>query len=409
MVGGKRYKFTDADKIFFIHYLEWRMQDVDPDITKSGLCEEVARYAPHHSGKSWMKHWRKHPQRADEIFSRGHDNGSAVPPPRASPGTFTGTPSTSSTQKTNRAGERTSELEGESTLGSDSGGSYKPRGPDGRSTADPSVAISTKKKQWRTRQMTMQKQAVTEADLRAMAQYRFEKYKGWPSYITCKERWRGFAERKENAARRSLLAWMAIERTHGKYLQAYFEELCQADAAARQKSNRRRIQDMEDTAFQEPANGNGIPVAPHESQVAQLTRMEVDNSSTERHNAMAHLEHTDNDDDEDEVTDGDDDDEDDEDDDDEEDSEEDEENNDREGNEGNNEDRDDDDDASLAQFAKTRVPLPRHKSSGHVVVQREAVERHSTGSSTLDIPRKRRAEEVDVAADSPAHKRSKKA
>ena len=46
MVGGsfERYKFTDADKIFFIRYLEWRMRDADPIPTKSKLCDELAEY-----------------------------------------------------------------------------------------------------------------------------------------------------------------------------------------------------------------------------------------------------------------------------------------------------------------------------------------------------------------------------
>ena len=45
IAGGKRrFKFTDADKIFFIHYLEWRMQHADPLLTKTRLCGEVAKY-----------------------------------------------------------------------------------------------------------------------------------------------------------------------------------------------------------------------------------------------------------------------------------------------------------------------------------------------------------------------------
>ena len=37
--GGSR--FTDAEKVFFIHYLQWRMHD-DPTVTKDELYEELA-------------------------------------------------------------------------------------------------------------------------------------------------------------------------------------------------------------------------------------------------------------------------------------------------------------------------------------------------------------------------------
>ncbi|KAI0324964.1 hypothetical protein GY45DRAFT_1330991 [Cubamyces sp. BRFM 1775] len=190
MVGGsfERYKFTDADKIFFIRYLEWRMRDADPIPTKSKLCDELAEYVPYHSARSWMKHWSKHPQRADEILA-GHSRANILD------------------------GSSDDSMTHDSHTDEDGEAEYRPTG--GGSASGALAVVPVKKGPWRTRKMTMQKQAVTDADLRAMARYRFEMYTSWPASVTRKERWRGFAEQKENAAKRSLLAWMAIEVTHG--------------------------------------------------------------------------------------------------------------------------------------------------------------------------------------------------
>ena len=121
---------------------------------------------------------------------------SAVIPPQTSTRIVVATSPAPATSAQNSMTAEDPASEGESTLDSDTGGSYRPRDSAGKFMSD-SAAAKPPKKEWRTRQMTMQKQAVTEADLRAMAQYRFERYKNWPSYITCKERWRGFAEREE--------------------------------------------------------------------------------------------------------------------------------------------------------------------------------------------------------------------
>ncbi|KAI0774194.1 hypothetical protein C8Q74DRAFT_1268761 [Fomes fomentarius] len=67
--GGSASHFTDADKIFFIQYLRWRLQDIERLPSKLTLLEELAKETlHHHDAESWHKHWDGNWSLPDQIY-----------------------------------------------------------------------------------------------------------------------------------------------------------------------------------------------------------------------------------------------------------------------------------------------------------------------------------------------------
>ncbi|KAI1795155.1 hypothetical protein LXA43DRAFT_66650 [Ganoderma leucocontextum] len=60
-------RFTKEDKIFFIHYLKYRLRR-GPVPSKEQLCRELGEQAPHHNGDSWKRHWDNACRLPNEIY-----------------------------------------------------------------------------------------------------------------------------------------------------------------------------------------------------------------------------------------------------------------------------------------------------------------------------------------------------
>ncbi|KAH9899954.1 hypothetical protein C8Q73DRAFT_681533 [Cubamyces lactineus] len=212
-------KFTDADKTFFIHYIQWRMHN-DPLITKPELYAELAEHAPHHDADAWKRHWDKWPQLPDKLFIEGRNR--AYPPTQPSISRPAGVP-----RRTQKGPAYEDNGDSKSSSGESEDENADARAPDKQaSSSAPSAGSSAKKGVAKSRKYY---QAVTEADLRAMALYMFENQPMWsdPS-VTITKRWTEFAEREGNTTRRTLLGWMSAEKAHATQLKAFVEELRKA-------------------------------------------------------------------------------------------------------------------------------------------------------------------------------------
>ncbi|KAH9899953.1 hypothetical protein C8Q73DRAFT_779520 [Cubamyces lactineus] len=204
-------RFTDAEKIFFIQYLQWRLHD-DPTVTKDELYGELAEAVPHHDAGAWKRHWDKHPELPDQIFIEGRK------------GTATTTRAHSGTADPgSEDGQGSEDGEGESD---DSESDSEDESEASDRASSPPAAASAKAPAKRGRGRP-RKQEVTEGDFRAMAQYKFENREIWNTYTSELARWRDFASRPENAARRSHQAWITIALKRSDELETYYEECVQ--------------------------------------------------------------------------------------------------------------------------------------------------------------------------------------
>ncbi|KAI0661067.1 hypothetical protein C8Q70DRAFT_762345 [Cubamyces menziesii] len=203
--GGSR--FTDAEKVFFIHYLQWRMHD-DPTVTKDELYEELAEAIPHHDAGAWKRHWDKHPELPDQIFIEG----------RKGAATTTRTQSGSAASDSEDGQGSEEDGEGESDT-SESESESESEGSDRASSPPAPVKAPAKRGRGRP-----PKHEVTKDDFRALARYKFENRKIWDTFTSENARWRDFARRPENAAKRSLPAWVTIATKRAEELQAYYKE-----------------------------------------------------------------------------------------------------------------------------------------------------------------------------------------
>ncbi|OSD04162.1 hypothetical protein PYCCODRAFT_127355 [Trametes coccinea BRFM310] len=188
-------KFTDADKVFFIHYLRWRIRN-KPTVSKSELYEELAAQIPRHDAEAWKRHWDKYPEVADQVYIEGRARARSPSPPSSSATAASGPSQT----------KHVDSCEDESDHWA------PPSDEDGEGPSDkPDVAPASRQKRARRGRPW---QRVTEEDLRAMAQYKAERYgPAWRNTVRT-TRWQEFADRPENA-KRTVLAWATIEGTHG--------------------------------------------------------------------------------------------------------------------------------------------------------------------------------------------------
>ncbi|KAI0327096.1 hypothetical protein GY45DRAFT_1328013 [Cubamyces sp. BRFM 1775] len=236
---GSGNRFTDAEKVFFIQYLQWRMRD-DPTVTKDELCEELAEAIPQHDAGAWKRHWDKYPELPDQIFIEGRKG--------AARATRTHSGTTASDSDESQGSE---DGEGETdSSGSDS--ESESEASDRASSPRPAAPVKTPAKRGRPR-----KQEVTEDDFRAMARYKFENRKTWHTYTSEQARWRDFASRPENAARRSLPAWVTIVLKRADELQAYYQEY--VEEHDRQRPVNGRSKGHADRKPEDGGEGGGTP------------------------------------------------------------------------------------------------------------------------------------------------------
>ncbi|KAI0719644.1 hypothetical protein C8T65DRAFT_636017 [Cerioporus squamosus] len=182
-----RFKFTDEDKVFFIHYLRWRVrQDDVPD--KSKVFGELAEET-RHSADAWKRHWQQNAELPDRILAQA---------------------------KKQRAEEQ---------FASKPSSDEEDCSQDGEDIQDeddkryPRAAPPVRRR--RGRVTTGVK--VTEDDLRAMAKYKAERLKGWDRFPSKQGAWKEFFERPGNE-KRTLNAWYCAARDHALKLEKYLRE-----------------------------------------------------------------------------------------------------------------------------------------------------------------------------------------
>ncbi|TBU49420.1 hypothetical protein BD309DRAFT_1014864 [Dichomitus squalens] len=171
-VDGRR--FTDEDRIFFIHFLRWQLRE-GPVPEREELYDALAEQTPHHNADAWRRHWDDAPELPDKIYIEARKRADRE-------GLVWNSPSSSAS---------TDEEDGDEGM---KDASAVPRGS-----------------------------RVTEDDFLRMARYMYEKREVWGQYSSANARWEEFAKRPENG-KRTLPGWVGVERDRNRDLQSYYVE-----------------------------------------------------------------------------------------------------------------------------------------------------------------------------------------
>ncbi|KAI0750766.1 hypothetical protein C8Q80DRAFT_530093 [Daedaleopsis nitida] len=185
--------FSDDEKIFFIHFLRWRLRE-GPVPPKLVLWWELGREAPHHDHLSWKKHWEDNPSMPDRIYSEARERRD---------------------RETEMESNRSRTVSPPVTLRLYNKHSNH-RGVHPCPSHNKSAARPTRRR-------------VTDDDIKAMALYMVEKRRVWNKYTSHSGCWREFANRPQNRARRNLHAWDSIARKQGHRIKEVFDELMGLD------------------------------------------------------------------------------------------------------------------------------------------------------------------------------------
>ncbi|KAM5540429.1 hypothetical protein V8D89_005887 [Ganoderma adspersum] len=202
-------RFTKEDKVFFIHYLKYRLRK-GPVPSKEQLYRELAEQAPHHNVESWKRHWDNACTLPNEIYIQAlkRVNSRRQEPPHPQKAL------TESSEEEDESGE-------EEEDGDDATAAEFSDDPTSEPPASRTRAPTVKKAQGGR---APRRCKISDEDIRAMAQYIVEKRKcdGWEA-LKAPNRWEEFASRPENTKRR-LTAWIGITYTRAKDIQAYIQE-----------------------------------------------------------------------------------------------------------------------------------------------------------------------------------------
>ncbi|KAI1795154.1 hypothetical protein LXA43DRAFT_66566 [Ganoderma leucocontextum] len=205
-------KFTTEEKIFFIHFLKYRLRR-GPVPSKEQLYKELAEQTPHHNADSWKRHWDRACELPNEIYIQARKR------------VRSDIQGSLQTQPSRSNASHLVESSGEED---DSGDEYEEGDTQPRDSPEyePPVSrtpSSTAKKA--KKRPPVRKYRVTEEDLRAMVEYIVDKHKcddGWED-LTPRLRWEEFAARPENS-KRSLQGWTRIASRRAKDIDAYVQE-----------------------------------------------------------------------------------------------------------------------------------------------------------------------------------------
>ncbi|TBU22057.1 hypothetical protein BD311DRAFT_792402 [Dichomitus squalens] len=195
-------KFTDDEKVFFVHWLRWRLRQ-GPLPDKDELFEELQTELPHRTASMWKSHWEDHPELPDQIYLAAKERAEK----EENWGIFP---------------TKVAALNEPLILESES----EDDGDDGRS--DPSYSdrngpIPTLSPLPRARKS---KHNVSDAELRAMALYKFEHAAKWENNTRKYPLWRDFANSPENIHKRTSEEWrgIAMNRKYANIIRRYVEE-----------------------------------------------------------------------------------------------------------------------------------------------------------------------------------------
>ncbi|CDO71301.1 hypothetical protein BN946_scf184908.g58 [Trametes cinnabarina] len=197
--GSDSSKFPDADKIFFIHYLQWRIRD-HPAIHKTELYKELEAQMPRHSADAWQRHWDNNPHLPDRIYIEGRNR--AFPPSLRSSATAT----SEALQAKPTFRERHSPDHSDS--GEDESDVLAAPNDVVEELSDEPETVPVAPKRLRGR---LRKCPVTEEDLQAMAAYMIENSETW--HGSRGDRWGAFAKRPEVRSG-SLYAYALVSLSH---------------------------------------------------------------------------------------------------------------------------------------------------------------------------------------------------
>ncbi|KAI0684817.1 hypothetical protein C8T65DRAFT_192068 [Cerioporus squamosus] len=166
-------KFSPEEKIFFIHYLKWRL-GAGRVPSKYTLLAELAKELPYRDVEAWKKHWDDYPMLPDEIYIAAR-------------------------KRAEEDGLLSSQSDTSTLTPISSGDEYRPSSPrPSLSSLSAAASISS-----------TANQKVTQDDLRAMAMYMIEKRHVWEQYRSDKQRWKEFSRRKE-VRRDSSAVWYKL-------------------------------------------------------------------------------------------------------------------------------------------------------------------------------------------------------
>ncbi|KAI0375553.1 hypothetical protein BV20DRAFT_1117115 [Pilatotrama ljubarskyi] len=202
-------KFTEAEHIFFIHYLRWRLMK-DPMVAKQDLYTELAKEIPHHDAAAWKRHWDSYPQVPDQIY-----NSSAQ---RVPPSEIARQPASTARVARPSSFGRSAQHGTSSTDGSEDDSGDEPVSEDDVQRLSEPFLPMTRRRREATRGTN-----VTEEDVKAMARYMLENSATWESRRKGLERWKDFAAKPENM-KRSLPAWVHIEVRRAQEIQHYYKK-----------------------------------------------------------------------------------------------------------------------------------------------------------------------------------------
>ncbi|TBU63980.1 hypothetical protein BD310DRAFT_460838 [Dichomitus squalens] len=182
-VDGRR--FTDEDRIFFIHFLRWQLRE-GPVPEREELYDALAEQTPHHNADAWRRHWDDAPELPDKIYIEARKRADRE-------GLVWNSPSSSAS---------TDEEDG------DEGMKDASAVPSASQRSSKTLAVLRLRKISRGSR-------VTEDDFLRMARYMYEKREVWGQYSSANARWEEFAKRPENG-KRTLPGWVGVERDRNR-------------------------------------------------------------------------------------------------------------------------------------------------------------------------------------------------
>ncbi|EJF61163.1 hypothetical protein DICSQDRAFT_155257 [Dichomitus squalens LYAD-421 SS1] len=219
----KSSKFTDEDKIFFIHFLRWRLRQPGAIPSKKDLYKDLAKQTAHHDAEAWKKHWYEHPECPDREYIKARKRAEQSQLRASSPSSGPGYARIGGSS--DEDDETSQESDGEDAADNASVVSYC--NPNEEVAAEPVGTVPNTRHTSRGRPVTLE-------EIRAMAQFKAERRDVWEQYTSKQEPWKEFAERPENK-HRTLNAWYCVTRDRGAMLDRYYRQyLAEAESSKNQ-------------------------------------------------------------------------------------------------------------------------------------------------------------------------------
>ncbi|PIL37073.1 hypothetical protein GSI_00765 [Ganoderma sinense ZZ0214-1] len=216
-------KFTEEDKVFFIHFLHWRLGQPGAIPSKQDLYDALGEQMTHHNAEAWKRHWDEHPELPDKVYiearKRAEEEHLSLEP--GQPGYARLADSSDEEPQEDDAAEAVAD--NASVVSYYDPPDETPKAQSADKSLLPGKSVQSASKTFR--------HPITEDNLRAMAKYKFEKRHVWNQYGTKQGPWKEFAERPENRNRK-LGSWYLVSRDRAEELDKFYKQ-CLAEAEDR--------------------------------------------------------------------------------------------------------------------------------------------------------------------------------